>query len=166
MKKQVVQELMLNVIDTLIAIVNANIDNLDGETIARIAMICDTKRYPIETILSELNKEIQTHLLWAFGSLKFYFSFIFHLCFPFIIKFIFIQNLRIYYYEEVTKKLVISQAQKNGDLEFQPSVYLKLPFLISLLPSFYSIRNVKVPGTTNLYNDIKIVGLTKLHNGN
>ena len=43
MKKQVVQELMLNVIDTLIAIVNANIDNLDGETIARIAMICDTK---------------------------------------------------------------------------------------------------------------------------
>ena len=105
MKKQVVQELMLNVIDTLIAIVNANIDNLDGETIARIAMICDTKRYPIETILSELNKEIQTHLLWAFGPLKFYFSFIFHLCFPFIIKFIFIQNLRIYYYEEVTKKI-------------------------------------------------------------
>ena len=77
MKKQVVQELMLNVIDTLIAIVNANIDNLDGKTIARIAMICDTKRYPIETILSELNKEIQTHLLWAFGPLKFYFSFMF-----------------------------------------------------------------------------------------
>ena len=81
MKKHVVQELMLNVIDTLIAIVNANIDNLDGETIARIAMICDTKRYPIETILSELNKEIQTHLLWAFWSIKvlffIYFSFMF-----------------------------------------------------------------------------------------
>ena len=50
------------IIDTLIAIDILNVDNLDGETIARITMICDSTRYPIETILSELNKEIQTHL--------------------------------------------------------------------------------------------------------
>ena len=57
------QDLMKNVVYTLIAIINANIEYLDSETIARITMICDTKSYPIETILSELNKEIQTHLL-------------------------------------------------------------------------------------------------------
>ena len=76
MKKQMIEELMKNVIDTLIDtlndtlidtlidtlndtlidIINLNIENLDGETITRISMICDSKRYSTETILSELNK--------------------------------------------------------------------------------------------------------------
>ena len=44
MKKQMVEELMKNVIDTLITIiVNANIENLDSETIARISTICGSK---------------------------------------------------------------------------------------------------------------------------
>ena len=56
---------MKNVIDTLIIIiiVNANIENLDSETIARISTICSSKWYITETILSALNEEIRNQLL-------------------------------------------------------------------------------------------------------
>ena len=63
LQKQETEELMKNVIDTLITLINLNLENFDEETIIGIQTICDSKRYPAPTILNGLNNIVRTHLI-------------------------------------------------------------------------------------------------------
>ena len=50
-------------VDTLLIFINLNLENFDAETIERMQMICDTKKYSNATILlNELNNEVRNLL--------------------------------------------------------------------------------------------------------
>ena len=47
---------------TILIFINLNLENFDAETIERMQMICDTKKYSTSTILNELNNEVRNLL--------------------------------------------------------------------------------------------------------